>query len=1076
MFYDQNLFEHIYPLESGECNSVTGIGGHSLQLVGKGTVNLPVLTFDGKVQWLKIHNAVYCPKIGTNLISCLTLIKDGMKVAFDQGGATLTIKEPRPTIFTASIVLDLFCLNVDLSRLSTRITAPGHNSKAFHRGQTMRLRTDNGGEYISDKFQRHLAQTGVHFEPSVPYNPEMNGAAERIGRTLWQITETLFQSSKFEAQWWPELLQTAVYLYMRRPHSAINKTPFEAANLQKPFVKHLRVIGSRAWFIDGIPNKKKPRIDQVTKGRLIGYEGNHIYRILTDDNVVRRSASVHIDEKKPASLTTENFYSLGHPDDTLTPSAMIPALSTKRPAPQPPAPPEKRVKFASVEPDEPEEVLRPSRTTYRDVHPPPRNTSPVEPAPVPHSTGRQLSARQAAARESSAAPRSERRIVPHLKAPRLPRPQKSVAKKPSGPAKETYVPPSGMGSGYIPPHRRSIAPSPSSTIAFDLDTGESRPVIERLPESLALDNCSEELYNDIDSDTIVVDHPGLLEPLSAEASRSYMAILAVSDTTRHDDPVLNTLLCFAAQETLSMAEPAHCLEPRHYKQAMEDSDREEWEKAMKEEYGSLEENNTWNLVDRPNDRRVLPGRWVYRHKRGSKGQIIRYKARWVVRGDQQKEGIDFTDTFATVVKPMSYKLIFAIAAALDWEIDQMDVKTAFLYGKINEIVYMEQPTGLEDGTRRVCKLNRALYGLKQAPRVWYNTLSTFLREQGFESLDADASVFHKKGVIIAIYVDDLLITGKDRTEIDALNKALHSRFQMTDLGPVGFYLGMTVTRDRANRILRLGQKSYISKLLQDFGMEECKGQDTPMDVSSKNLVPAPEGYKAPAATISQYQSLIGSLMYAMLGSRPDIAFAVSMVSRFASNPTDEHLAAAKRILRYLKSTIDYELTYKGDLQALTGYSDADYAGDRDTRRSTGGFLFHVGSGIISWSSKRQSTVSLSSCESELKAETQAAKEAVWLHGWLKEILREKQVAVVINCDNQGAIALAKNDQFHAKTKHIDTQSKWVKEAVAAGTVELKYISTAEQLADGLTKPLARDPFQRFRRSIGVDLVLHSSRN
>lgn len=381
---------------------------------------------------------------------------------------------------------------------------------------------------------------------------------------------------------------------------------------------------------------------------------------------------------------------------------------------------------------------------------------------------------------------------------------------------------------------------------------------------------------------------------------------------------------------------------------------------------------------------------------------------------------------------------------------------------------MEQPTGLGDGSDKVCKLNRALYGLKQAPRVWYNTLSEFLQDMDFKPLDADASVFHKKGVIIAIYVDDLLITGRNRKEIDAIKQALSTRFQMSDLGPVNFYLGMTVTRDRPNRTLRLGQQSYLTKVLRDFGMEDCKHTVTPMGTEASNLVSAPKDYSAPPTDVKEYQRLIGSLMYAMLGSRPDIAFAVSMVSRFASNPTAEHITAAKRILRYLKGTLDYQLTYRGDLQALTGYSDADWAGDKDTRRSTGGFVFNVGSGIVSWSSKRQATVALSSCESELMAETQAAKEAVWLKKFLSEILYQDQVAVVIHCDNQGAIALAKNDQFHARTKHIDIREKWVREAVAAKDITLEYISTDLQLADGLTKALPRDKFEYFRRAIGVE--------
>src|SRR6266536_1387404 len=282
-----------------------------------------------------------------------------------------------------------------------------------------------------------------------------------------------------------------------------------------------------------------------------------------------------------------------------------------------------------------------------------------------------------------------------------------------------------------------------------------------------------------------------------------MSLLAKEDTDPkiRQDANLNTLLGLMAKISLAEANSPEPFEPRNYNEAMADPDSDKWLDAMKEEDTSLKENKTWTLVDRPTNQRVLPGKWVYRHKRGPKGEIIRYKARWVIRGDQQREGIDYTETFAIVVKPMSYKLIFAIAAVLDWEIDQMDVKTAFLYREVEETVYMEQLTGLSDESGRVYKLNRALYGLKQALRVWYNTLARFLEEMGFQPLEADASVFYKKGVIIAIYVDDLLITGQDHKEIDDIKGALSKRFQMSDLGLVGFYLGMTVTRDQLNRTL-----------------------------------------------------------------------------------------------------------------------------------------------------------------------------------------------------------------------------------------------------------------------------------
>jgi hypothetical protein len=490
---------------------------------------------------------------------------------------------------------------------------------------------------------------------------------------------------------------------------------------------------------------------------------------------------------------------------------------------------------------------------------------------------------------------------------------------------------------------------------------------------------------------------------------------------------------------------------------------------MDDEVQSLHDNNTWILRERAriNGRRVLRGKWVFKLKRGPDGSIQKYKARWVVRGFEQEEGTDYTDTFAAVVKPMSYKALFAIAAAMDYEIEQMDVKTAFLYGEVEEDIYVEQPDGFaREGDDMVCQLTKALYGLKQSPRIWYYTLTTFLESLGFEALSTDLSVFVKDRTFVAIYVDDLLIVGPHKQQIANLKASLSKQFKMTDLGPCHYYLGMTVQRDRPNRRLKLGQTAYIQKLLTDQGMWTCKTAATPMDTTTK-LVPAPATYQASDKGKLQYQRAVGSLMYAMLGTRPDIAFAVSVVSRFSANPDNTHWTAVKRIMRYLRGTVDYQLFYTASLTELKGYTDSDWAGDCDTRRSTSGYVFDIGSGAISWSSKRQSTVSLSTCEAEYIGQTQATREAVWLRRLLEELGQEQLTSTVIYGDNQGAIALAKNPAFHGRSKHIDTQHHYIREKIADKTIELQYTPTDEQVADGLTKALARPSFERFRDAIGL---------
>ncbi len=351
----------------------------------------------------------------------------------------------------------------------------------------------------------------------------------------------------------------------------------------------------------------------------------------------------------------------------------------------------------------------------------------------------------------------------------------------------------------------------------------------------------------------------------------------------------------------------------------------------------------------------------------------------------QRQELDFDDTFAFVAKTTSVRTLFVLAAVEDFEIDQMDVKTAFVHGPLKEKVYVEQPTGYVQGFGLVCRLNKTLYGLKQSPRAWYKTLASFLTALNyglrpiFKDIDADHAVFINTQVTIIVYVNDLLLLGLDMNDNQELKKEFHKRFEMTDLKPCKQFLGIQITQDRSIKTIRLSQSDYLKKVLQEHGMEDSKPLATPM---KEGLVLPALDKKTPVDPdlAQQYQSAIRSLMYAMVYMRPDLAYAVSKLSQYGSNPKEVHWKAVKRVLRYIKGTLDYSLTFGGtsSTTSLVGYTDSDLAGNKESRRSTNGYVFFLGNVSISWKSKLQLTVALSSCETEYIAATQATKETVWI--------------------------------------------------------------------------------------------------
>ncbi|KAH9665312.1 hypothetical protein KPL70_020298 [Citrus sinensis] len=518
--------------------------------------------------------------------------------------------------------------------------------------------------------------------------------------------------------------------------------------------------------------------------------------------------------------------------------------------------------------------------------------------------------------------------------------------------------------------------------------------------------------------------------------------------------------------------------PNTFGEALRNNESDQWKIAMEEEMKSLNQNQTWELVKLPKGKRAIGNKWVYTKKQGSSNQTTpRYKARLVAKGFAQKEGIDYNEVFSPVVKHTSIRILLALVAEYELELAQLDVKTAFLHGDLEEEIYMIQPCGFKvaGNENHVCRLIKSLYGLKQSPRQWYKRFDQFIQGQKFTRSEHDHCVYFRRlsdgaFIYLLLYVDDMLIASKNRDEIERLKKQLASEFEMKDLGDAQRILGMEIRRDKKNGSVWLTQKSYLKKVLERFGMDDkTKPVCTPLAPHfklSSSSCPRSQEERDYMARVP-YASAVGSLMYAMVCTRPDISQAVSMVSRYMHNPGKNQWLAVKWILRYLYGTVDVGLLFKKDCgQQCVGYCDSDFAGDLDKRRSTTGYVFTLGGGPVSWRSILQSTIALSTTEAEYMAATEAVKEAIWLKGLLGD-LGVIQENIAVFCDNQSAIFLAKNQTYHARTKHIDVKYHYVREIIESGVVLLRKIDTKDNPSDMLTKVVSGVKFQHCLKLIQI---------
>jgi hypothetical protein len=515
-------------------------------------------------------------------------------------------------------------------------------------------------------------------------------------------------------------------------------------------------------------------------------------------------------------------------------------------------------------------------------------------------------------------------------------------------------------------------------------------------------------------------------------------------------------------------------EPTTYDAAMRSSDREQWLRAIEEEIEAHRTNNTFEEAILPPGSKSIGSRWVFKVKLDENGQPSRFKARLVAKGFNQVRGIHFKETFAPTLHKTSLRAVLAFIVSKGWHGHQFDVKTAFLIPELQEEIYMRFPPGytrkdLPKGT--VLRLLRCIYGLKQSGNKWNKHLDATLSKMGFQRSMADPCLYTKSkdGDIVAVftvYVDDIIIGAATLQDINDYAKMLKSEYKITSLGACKYILGIKVDYNINVGTLRLSQAAYALRILQRFNMEHSN----PARVPASHRLTVRELTPDQRVTMQNvpFRAAVGALNYLVISTRPDLAYALGQVARVMHAPGPEHWQAVKLIMRYLKGTIDYGLTYTKEQDfTVVGYSDSDWAGDQDTRQSTGGFNFTIASAAVSWESTKLRTICLSSAEAELLEFSRAVKEALWLQKLFKDLTGSTGAPTQIFEDNEACIANANQDRLSRRLKHMDIRYHFIQQQIELGLIKIEHIASADNPADIFTKPLQGNLFCKHRAALGV---------
>ena len=899
------------------------------------------------------------------------------------------------------------------------------------------LRSDGGGEYVSKEMKSWLASEGIVQEFTNANSPQQNGVAERFNKTLVEGMRSMLHGAGLSKAFWGEAALCFNHTRNRSPTKGLDGgiTPMEAWTGVKPSVYHLKPFGCRVSVHIG-DHKRKKLDPKSFQGVFLGYsldkKGYRVWDgrrgevvdsrdvIFYEDTVMKRNMG-QAEVNAPSNEGDLKFME----EDQASPTSLPTPSNLEEEV--------ELLDYGLVQTQTP----RGEGTSHNNV-----NT---------HNT-----------------------LLAGEREPTLRRDEGCHQVEPSEASMEGDVDQPNLPS-HVSTEVDKVQPREE---AHGVDLPSSTPTSPQEeqaapPSGVALEEVDDDLGSQ--SDASHDSHESLVIPPRRTSLRArrrpkqliykQLGIPSIEEVGDDDEAHANYACCHFAVN----------IEPQSYDEAMASSERKQWLEAIGSELKSLEKNNTYTLQPVPRGRKVVKCKWIFKIKRKFDGGV-RYKARLVAKGFTQKHGVDYKETFAPVVKYKSLRLLLAIANERSMVCHQMDVTTAFLNGDIDHEVWVQPPEGLlKPGQEGMAwKLNKALYGLKQAPRCWNLKIHNFLVSEGFKRNVSDQATYTKgigfKQVILALYVDDMLILSEDINEVLRTKDALSNTFEMVDLGEVSQVLGMRVRRDMTRGWLTIDQEHYAEEVLKRFSMEDCKPVPIPLAQDLKLVEGQGAFTKAEKEAMANipYRSAIGSLMYLMVSTRPDLAAAVGILSRFMENPGKVHWEAVKKVLRYVQHTKSYGLLYKrsGSLD-IVGFCDSNWGGCLDTRRSTTGYVFMMSGGAVSWCSKRQKSTSQSSCEAEYVAAAQAAMEVAWERAFMEELGHSWEVAIAIGSDSQSAMKLADDPVYHEKSKHIDIKVHYIREQIEKGEVEFVYVPTEYQVADALTKAVPRSKVEFCREKMGV---------